>query len=101
MGKDWGSLRVLELSVSWVCCLSEGSGSRVYVVVWVREGSRNVFINQIDNEESSGYIPDKCMVKFSDQLFWLEVGVKGEEQERKGKNYHLSKSHLTVYKSCS
>lgn len=43
MGKDWGSLRVLKLSVSWVCCLSEGSGSRVYVVVWVREGSRNVF----------------------------------------------------------
>lgn len=37
------------------------------------------------------------MVKFSDQLFWLEVGVKGEEQERKGKNYHLSKCHLTVY----
>ena len=38
-----GVTKSLRVSVSWKCCLSKGSGSRVSVVGGVCEGSRSVF----------------------------------------------------------
>lgn len=42
-------------------------------------------------------IPDKFMVKFSDQLFRPEVEVNREEEEREWKNCWLTESRPIVY----